>query len=154
MNNFRGALAYKLLILITTGGCLVQSYRLHSYKLPRDSSDSCLHNCACTLLKGGLKCRIVSERNDGLLVGAIYLTQTELKDIEIRNLWPSSISVSQWQGTVKITYDSNLSKTEHRFINSDDSEYHCGPFVVVGDQELIRKIAEILGSNEFVVSGR
>jgi len=148
MNRFRATLVYKLLILVTTFGCLVQTYRLNAYRPPSDSSDSCLHDLACRLSKRGLKARVVAERKDGLLVGAIYFTQTELKDSEIRNLSPGSTSVSPWRGTIKITYDSKLPMTEHRFINSDDSEYHYGPFVIFGDKELIRKIAEILSTSD------
>jgi hypothetical protein len=39
--------------------------------------------------------------------------------------------------------------TERRFMNSDDYECHYGPFVIIGDKELIRKIAEILDSSDF-----
>jgi hypothetical protein len=146
MNSFRAAFACKLFILIAAGGFLVQSYRLHSY---RPSGDSRLHNIACTLLKGGFKGRVVSERQDGLLIGAIYLTQTELDDNEIRNLVTCSNIASQWRGTVKIIYDPN--PISQRRFNNDGSEYRYGPFLLFGDKELIDKIAEILSSGDSVV---
>jgi hypothetical protein len=142
MNSFRAALVHKVLILIMGVGCLVQSYRLHCFDPSNASSDADLQNLARGLFEGGLEGRVVAERQDGLLIGAIFLTQTDLNDNEIRRLIIDPNWDSRWHGTVKIYYDP-----QRQFVGNEDFEYRYGPFLLFGDQELIHRIVEMLGSS-------
>jgi len=146
MKNFQ-SLTYKLLLVITTSGCLVQSYRLNmSYRLHNNlSSRDGLHDLMHMLIiKGGLKARAVSERQDGLMVEAVFLTQAQKDDDAIRSLLAGHSS-SRWRGTVKIIYDPNPLSDRH-FSEINGSEFRYGPFLFFGDSELIGAIAEILWS--------
>jgi hypothetical protein len=148
MKTFQADLVYKLLLVITVGGCLIQSYRIH-YSLP--SSDNLpsrdgLHDLMRMLIiKGGFKGRAVSDRQDGLMVEAVFLTQAKKDDNEIRSLLAGHSS-SRWRGTVKIIYDPN---PDRHFSEINGSEFHYGPFLFFGDSELIGAIAEILWSLAF-----
>jgi len=93
-----------------------------------------------------LNFRVVSERQDGLLIETIFLTQSDLADAEIRPLAIDTTRMEKWRGTVKVFHEPSLYFT--RWIGEDNEySYRHGPYLMFGDEKLLKAIKEVLESD-------
>jgi hypothetical protein len=142
MGVSRPALVYKGLIGLLSMACLVQSYWLCQSKPAQEFS---LQSFAYRLRQAGLSFRVVSDRQDGLLIENMFLTQSDLADDEIRSLAIDPTQMERWRGTVKVFYEPSLHFT--RWIGEDNEySYRHGPYLMFGDGKLLKTIKVALES--------
>jgi len=144
MGVSRPALVYKALIGLLGLACLVQSYWLYQSRTAQELS---LQSIAFRLRRqAGFNFRVVSDRQDGLLIENMFLTQSDLADGEIRSLAIDPTQMERWRGTVKVFYEPSLQFT--RWIGEDSEyNYRYGPYLMFGDEELLKAIKELLQSD-------
>jgi hypothetical protein len=143
MGVSRPALVYKGLIGLLGMACLIQSYWLYQSKNTQEFSPQ---SVACRLRQAGLNIRVVSERQDGLLIENMFLTQSDLEDGEIRSLAIDTRRMDRWRGTVKVFYEPSLRFP--RWIGEDNEySYRHGPYLMFGDEKLLKTIKEVLESD-------
>ncbi len=143
MDVSRPALVYKGLIGLLGLACLVQSYWLYQSKTAQEFSPQ---SFAFRLRQAGLSFRVVSDREDGLLIENMYLTQSDLADGEIRSLAIDSTRMERWRGTVKVFHEPSLHFT--RWIGEDSKySYRYGPYLMFGDEKLLKAIKKVLESD-------
>ena len=143
MGVSRPALVYKGLIGLLGLACLVQSYWHCQSRTAQEISPQ---SVACRLRQACLNIRVVSDRQDGLLIENMFLTQSDLADADIRSLAIDTTRMERWRGTVKVFYEPRLHFT--RWIGEDNEySYRHGPYLMFGDEKLLKTIKEVLESD-------
>jgi hypothetical protein len=143
MFDTRIRFVYLCPLLLLGSVCLFQNYWPSA---PSNDYDPSLYKLAYRLRNAGLEFRAVSPRCDGLLVSALYLTQTDLDDASIRSLALDPTQMQKWHGTVKVFFESDPHFQLCVFDDWNDCAYRYGQFVFFGDKELLDEIANKLGS--------
>ena len=138
MRSIKLHFTYGLIILILVVHDIFQAH----FQTQANSIVS-LHDLAVQLQQNGANLRAVPQRPDGLLLDAIYLTQTQQDASTLGRLYIDPNHPEKWTGTV-IVLQEGL-RTGH-YYSSDWGEHGWiwGPFLFFGDGEILAEIRRAL----------
>jgi hypothetical protein len=117
--------------------CLYQTWRL--YQVGLTASQSSLHELTLRLHRAGSPLRVVPQRKDGFLLGAIFLTETDQGIAELQRLPIDPGKSALWTGTVVVIDDSNPDFACDTGSWAENG-LRRGPLVFFGDRAIIESI--------------
>ena len=128
---------YSAIISVLCAVCLYKTWRLDRVGLT--GPESSLHELTVRIHRAGIPLRVVYQRKDGLLLGAIFLTETDQGIAELVCLPIDSEKIGKWAGTVVVVDDSNPD------CPCDTSSWgenglRLGPLVLFGDPAILERI--------------